>query len=238
MSDENDSIRLQAKVVLIGDAGVGKTSLIKRFTNNNFDKNNPSSISSEYSRKEFNIKEIDKTITFDIWDTAGQEIYRSLAQIFFKDAQIVILVYDITNKESFESLQNYWYQQIISNSLERVVLGVAGNKNDLYDESQVKEEEAMTWADKIGAIFSTTSANSSSGIDFLFNMVGRKFLNPKFNYKSEEEEKKQNYKMRKKKEKEMKDKDDDEDEDNNNISENKSIKINRKNSIRKKVKCC
>ena len=237
MSNENNSIRLQAKVVLIGDAGVGKTSIIKRFTTDNFDKNNPSSISSEYSRKEFNIKEIDKTIIYDIWDTAGQELYRSLAQIFFKDAQIIILVYDITNKDSFESLQNYWYPQVTSNSLDRVVLGIAGNKDDLYNEIQVKETDVIDWADEIGAIFTTTSANSNSGIDFLFNMVGRKFLNPKFNYKSEEEEKRKQYKLKKEKQKEMKDKDDDdEDEDNNNIPHNKSIKLNKN---KKKIgKCC
>ena len=236
MSDEsNNSKRLQAKIVLIGDAGVGKTSIIKRFTNNSFDDSCPPSISSEYSQKEFNIKDINKTITFNIWDTAGQEVYRSLAQIFFKNAQIIIFVYDITCSKSFESLKNYWYKEVISNISNNVVLGVAGNKDDLYNEREVKDEDVIAWADEIGAIFSTTSANSNSGIDFLFRMVGRKYLNPNFKYKSEEEEKKQKYKMKKAKEKEMKD--NDEEEDNNNIPENNNIKISEK-STKKQGKCC
>ena len=233
MSNEGNSKILQVKAVLIGDAGVGKTCIIKRFTNVNFDENNPSSISSEYSRKEFTIKEIDKTIIFNIWDTAGQEVYRSLAQIFFKDAQIIILVYDITNKNSFENLIKYWYPQVISNSLDNVILGIAGNKNDLYSEAEVIEEEAITWADKIGAIFSSTSASSNSGINFLFEMLGRKLLNPHFNYKSIEEEKKQQYKKKK-----MKNKDDEDDDDDDifNNPHNDSIKIN--NNSKKIKKCC
>ena len=87
------------KVVLLGESGVGKTCIISRFINNTFDDNGMSTTGG-------------KSIKFDIWDTAGQEKYRALTKIFYKDASIAILVYDITRRESFEELKNYWFNQI------------------------------------------------------------------------------------------------------------------------------
>ena len=229
---------VDAKVVLVGESGVGKTSIIKQFTAHSFDPDCQASISSQFSSKVVNINDTKKAIRFDLWDTAGQEKYRSLAKIFYKDARIIIFVYEITNKKSFEGLQNYWYQQVNSSCLPNVIFALVGNKNDLYNISEVNEEEAMKWADSIGAIFQTTSALSNTGIDVLFQLVGKKFLNPNFDYKSEEDLKKQQYEKKKEDQKENKNNDDE--DDNIQIPDVKNIKINDKNNNgkNKKNKCC
>ena len=229
---------VDAKVVLVGESGVGKTSIIKQFTAHSFDPDCQASISSQFSSKVVNINDTKKAIRFDLWDTAGQEKYRSLAKIFYKDARIIIFVYEITNKKSFEGLQNYWYQQVNSSCLPNVIFALVGNKNDLYNIAEVNEDEAMKWADSIGAIFQTTSALSNTGIDVLFQLVGKKFLNPNFDYKSEEDLKKQQYEKKKEDQKENKNNDDE--DDNIQIPDVKNIKINDKNNNgkNKKNKCC
>ena len=101
------------KVVLLGEAGVGKTSIISRFINDKFEVNLETTTGASYAGKNMIFKDYqNQVVKFEIWDTAGQEKYRSLTQIFYKDASIAILVYDITNEESFEEIQNYWYDQI------------------------------------------------------------------------------------------------------------------------------
>ena len=229
---------VDAKVVLVGESGVGKTSIIKQFTAHSFDPDCQASISSQFTSKIVNINDTKKAIRFDLWDTAGQEKYRSLAKIFYKDARIIMFVYEITNKKSFEGLQDYWYQQVNSCCLPNVIFALVGNKNDLYNNAEVNEEEAMKWADSIGAIFQTTSALSNTGIDILFQLVGKKFLNPNFDYKSEEEIKKQQYEKKKEDQKENKNNDDE--GDNIHIPDVQNIKINDKNNNgkNKKKKCC
>ena len=89
------------KVVLVGESGVGKTSIIQQFTSGQFDPHRETSLSAQFVSKTVKIKELDKEIKFDIWDTVGQEKYRSLAKIFYKDAKAIIFVYDITTEYSF-----------------------------------------------------------------------------------------------------------------------------------------
>ena len=101
------------KVVLLGESGVGKTCIISRYTNNTFDDNNMSTTGASYCGKAMTFDEYGgKTIKFEIWDTAGQEKYRALTKIFYKDAGVAILVYDITLKKSFDEIKNYWFNQI------------------------------------------------------------------------------------------------------------------------------
>ena len=103
------------KVVLIGESGAGKTSIIQRFAYKLFDPNCASSISSQYISQVIELKDINKTLKFEIWDTAGQERYRSMAKIFYKDAKIILFVYDVTCLKSFEELENYWITQVKDN---------------------------------------------------------------------------------------------------------------------------
>ena len=112
MGDEDDEAQT-CKVVLLGESGVGKTCIIARFINNTFEENLISTTGASYAGKTMTFDEYGgKSIKFEIWDTAGQEKYRSLTKIFYKDAGAAILVYDITRKESYEEIQKYWFNQI------------------------------------------------------------------------------------------------------------------------------
>ena len=104
------------KVILVGESGVGKTCLIVRFINNVFFEGSPSTTGANYASKVLEFKEYKNSLQYDVWDTAGEERYRGLAKIFYKDAAIAILVYDITKRKTFEEIKNYWYKQIKDNS--------------------------------------------------------------------------------------------------------------------------
>ena len=110
MSEEEGAV--SCKVVLIGESGVGKTSIISRYTSNIFKSQLMSTLGGNFVTKTEIMEDENKTIKFEIWDTAGQEKYRSLAKVFYKDASVCILVYDITRKSSFEQLKEYWIKEI------------------------------------------------------------------------------------------------------------------------------
>ena len=120
-NEGNDNILKIFKVCLVGESGVGKTCIIERFVNDEFREDEPPSISASYSEKFLKFEEYEgKTVKFHIWDTAGQEKYRSIGKIFYKDANAAILVYDITNKKSFDEIKKYWYEEIKANSPENI----------------------------------------------------------------------------------------------------------------------
>ena len=177
------------KVVLIGDGGVGKTCIISRFISNEFDKEVESTDGASYGTKELELPKLNKKINLDIWDTAGQERYKSLTKFFYKDAQIIIMVYDITKKLTFENIKNQWYKEIQELSGKNFILGIAGNKSDLYESEQVSEKEAREYAKSINAVFSLTSAQNNTGINQLFEDVGMQLLAPDFQEKIMEEQK-------------------------------------------------
>ena len=188
MDDENAK---SVKAVLLGETAVGKTCIIARFINNTFENNIMSTTGASYAGKTMAFEEFGgKCIKFEIWDTAGQEKYRALTKIFYKDAGVAILVYDITRKESFDELKDYWYNQIKECAPKNIVIGIAANKCDLYDNEQVSEDEARNFANEIGAVFKLTSASTNQGIEELFKGVGCKVLDP--NYSSDDAEKKNN----------------------------------------------
>ena len=184
------------KVVLIGESGVGKTSIISRYTTNTFDPQTLTSSSAQFLTKTINLNE-NTSIKFDIWDTAGQEKFKSLAKIFYKDAKVIILVYDITNKPSFETLKNYWYKEIMDNSVSDLILALVGNKSDLYENEQVTHKEGKLFAKEINAIFKSTSALSNRGINSLFTDIAKKCLDPNYDYLAEDKKMKEEYNQRK-----------------------------------------
>ena len=163
------------KVVLIGESGVGKTCIIAQFINKTFDPNVVSSLTSQYIRKNIELPE-GKSILMDIWDTAGQEKHRALAKIFYKNSKAVLLVYDITNKKSFEEIKNYWYEQVKESSDKDTILALVGNKNDLINKKDVSEEDAEEFAKSIGAIFALTTATNYNSINVLFESIAKKIL--------------------------------------------------------------
>ena len=200
------------KVVLLGESGVGKTSIITRFIENKFKEDIMASISSNFVSKKIDLGN-NKSIKFDIWDTAGQEKYRALAKIFYQDSKIVILVYDITNKNSFNELKNYWYEKVKENSSSDVIFAIAGNKCDLYEKEEVEKTEGEKFAKEIGAIFHETSALNSNGINELFTEIAMKFASPNVSSENKSVE-------------------------NNKEDKHKLTLSNSKGNIKKGKKCC
>ena len=179
------------KVVIVGESGVGKTCIMAQFIENKFEEEFVSSLTTQYRRKKIQLV-TGEDVTFDIYDTAGQEKYRAIAKLYYKDARVVILVYDITDIKSFEAMKNYWYEQVKDIQTENLIIAIAGNKCDLYEERQVENETGEEFAKRINAIFVETSAKNDSGIDKLFENIGYKILDPNFNFYDEEEEKRKN----------------------------------------------
>jgi len=191
------------KVVLLGESGVGKTSIINQFTYHKFDPDCISNISAQFVAKTIEYQGYG-TIKYDLWDTAGQERYRSMAKIFYKDAKVIIFVYDITNQTSFDELKNYWFEQTKTNCEQDVILAIAANKSDLYGDQAISEEVGQKYADEIGAIFQTTSAMNDNGISKLFEHIGKKIIDPSYDYKDSDKKAKDNYNEKIKKEKDKK----------------------------------
>ena len=119
---------LQCKVVLIGESGVGKTSIINRYTSNTFSSVLTATPGASFTAKTVFLKDYNQSIKFEIWDTAGQEKYRALAKVFYKNASVVILVYDICRKESFDQLKQYWINEIKANVSPNTSMFLFNNK--------------------------------------------------------------------------------------------------------------
>ena len=184
------------KVVLLGESGTGKTCLISNFTTGTYNSNTVTSLSAQFITKTIQVN--NKAIKFDIWDTAGQEKYRSLAKIFYKDAKAICLCYDITSKKSFEELKDYWYeQQTKLNADGNPIFAVVGNKIDLFDNQQVKDEEGKEFAKKINAIFQVTSAKTNVGVDELFEKIAMRYIDPNYDSNQIESQEKMEYEQKK-----------------------------------------
>ena len=175
------------KLIFVGDSGVGKTCIIARFTRGSFDANSPSG-SAGFSNKTIEIPELNQSLNLDIWDTVGQERFRALTKYFYQGAKMAILVYDITMKESFESLKKFWIKDIKEYTDEDIILAIVGNKADLYDNEDVSEEEVREFAESIGALFRLTSAQNNTGIDELFKDLAIKYLDPDSDIEHKKEE--------------------------------------------------
>ena len=158
----------------MGETGVGKTSMITQFIDQTFQEDQQSTTGGTFSTKDV-ICDGSKILRFEIWDTAGQEKYRSLTTMFYKDANAAVMVYDVTRAGSFEELKNYWAKQIKENSPENIILVIAANKSDLIEQEQVDEGEARNFAKELNAIFISTSAKSSEGINSLFEEIAKKY---------------------------------------------------------------
>ncbi len=153
----------ELKVILVGRSGVGKTNIINALTEHKFNPNMESTLTNSFLEKKIVINKIEYNL--EIWDTAGQEKFRSVTRIFIKESKIVIFVYDITNIESFKEL-DYWVKTVKDILGETPVYGLAGNKKDLIMEEKIDEEKGKEKAEKIGAKFKLTSAkNGVNGIN-------------------------------------------------------------------------
>ena len=144
---EKEKEILDIKVILLGEMGVGKSNLLNAAADLRFDEISKSTVNSTYIEKRMKIGNKDYKVK--LWDTAGQEKYRALTKLFYQESNVVIFVYDITNKKSFTEL-NYWINEIKQALGNEPILGIIGNKNDLNDMKEVDEETAKQFAQEKG----------------------------------------------------------------------------------------
>ena len=153
------------KLIFLGDQGVGKSCILNRFMNDTFTEEYQATIGLDFQSKNCQINGQD--IHLLLYDTAGQEKFRSLIPMYTRDANIVILVYDISSKESFDHIPD-WLNELSNVNLEDVLFALVGNKNDLETKRQVNPEEGEKLAKEHNYIFHEISAKTSDGFDELF----------------------------------------------------------------------
>ena len=153
------------KYIIIGDSSVGKSNLLMKFAHNKFTEDYQATIGVEFGAK--NVELNSQTYRIQIWDTAGQENFRSITRAYYKNSVCAMVVYDITNKESFEHVQN-WIEDVRNQSPKTVLIILIGNKIDLEDQRVVSYDEGNEFAMKNGLIFGETSAKSGVGIEEIF----------------------------------------------------------------------
>ncbi len=151
-------------MILLGEAGVGKTNLINRATGQDFNPFSKTTGSSSFSKMIVNVR--NKNFEINLWDTIGQEQFRQLTKLFYNNSKIVIFVYDITSHKTIDELKNYWVKDIESKLGNDIIKGVVANKIDLYLEEEVKEDEGEEFAKSIDAKFLTISAKTDNADKF------------------------------------------------------------------------
>ncbi len=169
------------KVILLGDSGVGKTSIINQYIKKNFVET-LSTIGSEQHYKIIKINK--KEIQLKIWDTPGQTKFFNITKNSMRNTDIAILIYDITNKESFISLKQ-WYKKLIEViKKDNIIIGIASNKSDLLNEEVITSEEINTFAEEINVDVFSTSAKNYDNIEEMFFKLTEKYYNKFLNNKN------------------------------------------------------
>jgi small GTP-binding protein len=164
------------KIILLGEAGVGKTNLIRVAIGKEFDPNAQSTLTSSYCESQIEVN--NKKYRYFLWDTAGQETYRSLNKLFIKDSKIVLIVFAINDKESYNQV-DYWLKsvkELLGN--EGYIVGLVGNKSDLYEEEAVKPQEIESKAKEMKVKFKVTSAyTDSKGFKSFLDEILQQYIN-------------------------------------------------------------
>ena len=166
----------KCQLLIIGDSTVGKTSILSRFANGTFNANYLATVGLDNFTKDETID--DKNVHIKIWDTAGQERFKALTKGFFRNAEGIMIVYDVTNQETFDSLKN-WIQSIKDNMgndfMERVPIVIIGNKID-SDEREVKTEDAESFCKQQNYPYFETSAKTGENIDSTVRFLAKKVI--------------------------------------------------------------
>ena len=154
------------KIVLIGDTSVGKTNILSKYLTDEFDPESKATVGVEFGTKSFKIE--NNIVKVQIWDTAGQERYRSITNAYYKGAKGSLLVYDITNKKSFDNLEK-WISDLKTNGDDKISIILLGNKSDLEDKRVISTEEGKKKAEYYKFAFMETSALNGNNIEKAFN---------------------------------------------------------------------
>ena len=187
---ETQNDELKFKLIVVGDVNTGKSSILNRFANNIFEEEYQATIGLDFISRSYTLH--NQEIRLVLYDTAGQEKFRSLIPMYLREAQIILLIYDISNKNSFDSIPK-WFSDILNVKNDEAVFGLIGNKNDLNDKRQVTYEEGKKLADEKNIIFGEVSAKSGNNInelfygkifEALFKKFKNKFKNDKENNKN------------------------------------------------------
>ena len=165
------------KYIIIGDAAVGKSNLLLRFSQDDFKSEYQLTIGVEFGAKNLDID--NKKYRLQIWDTAGQENYRSITRAYYKNSVCAILVYDITNRDSFEHISS-WVEDCLAQSPKTVFMVLVGNKSDLSEKRKVSIEEGQQMAKNNNMIFCEASAKTGDNVDKIFEESAKE-INKKIN---------------------------------------------------------
>lgn len=159
------------KILLVGDSGVGKSSLLSRFIDPDVDLEDISTtIGVDFKLKYVKLKHTNETVKLTVWDTAGQERFRTLTSSYYRGAQGVVFVYDIASKESFESVEKVWQKEVdLYSTIPDAIKIVVGNKIDKEDERKVTKDEAIAFARRNGCLFLECSAKTRVSVKEIFD---------------------------------------------------------------------
>ncbi len=171
MADKKEK-ELLYKILLLGDSSVGKTCFLMRYTDNTFQEIHMSTIGLDYKLKNVQLDD-GKMVKIQIWDTAGQDRFRSITKNYYKGAHGIIVMYDVTNRRSFDNVKN-WVEQIREEVSNKVSIILVGNKIDDVDGRKVTTEEGQKMAEECGLSFFECSAKSGDNIDHTFNELVKK----------------------------------------------------------------
>ena len=171
---ENDNSDLTIKILLLGDSSVGKTCFLKRYTDNTFQDAYLSTIGFDFKFK-FVTLDNGKTVKVQLWDTAGQERFRTIAKSYYKGAHGIILIYDVTNRKTFENIRK-WLNQISNEASNKISIILVANKIDCEEERQISVEEGESLANENNLPIFEASAKDSINVEESF-----KFLIEKIN---------------------------------------------------------
>ena len=161
------------KLILIGNSGVGKSSILQRYMNKTFEESYKCTIGVDFLMKSVEVK--GKTVKLQLWDTAGQEKYKSMVASYYRGANVALVVFDITSRSSFESLP-LWIENYYKNGPEQKNIILIGNKKDMADQRQVTQEEAEEFSETNNMIYFETSAKEGDNVDYVFNFAAEKLL--------------------------------------------------------------